>query len=70
VVVSASIVPIVVTVVQVEALRFIMVRFLVPEPGDKVLVEELLVGTLRYSTDLEAAVVEPAPADMLDPATV
>jgi hypothetical protein len=69
-VVSVSIVLIVATVDQVEALRFIMVQFLVPEPGDKVLVEELLVGTLRYSTDLEAVAVEPALVDMPDLATV
>jgi hypothetical protein len=55
---------------QVEALRFIVVQFLVPELRDKVLVEELLVDILRYLTDPVAAAAAPAPADMLDPATV
>jgi len=55
---------------QVEALRFIVVQLLAPELWDRVLMEEPLVDILRYLTDPEAEVVAPAPADMLDPATV
>jgi outer membrane biosynthesis protein TonB len=58
-----------VTVVQVEVLRFIMVQLLVPELWVKVIMEEPLVDILRYHTDPEAAAAEPAPVDMLDPAT-
>jgi hypothetical protein len=68
--VSVNTVPVVATVVRVEALHFIVVQFLAPELGVKVLMAELLVDILQYLTDLAEVVAEPAPVDMLDPATV
>jgi hypothetical protein len=58
-----------VTVVQVEELRFIMVQLRAPELWVKVIMAEPLVDILRYHTGLVAVAAEPAPVDMLDPAT-
>jgi hypothetical protein len=46
-----------------------MVQLLAPELRDKVIMAEPLVDILRYHTDPEAVAAEPAPVDMLDPAT-
>ena len=68
--VLVSTVPTVATVDQAEVLRFIVGQFRAPELWDKVLMAELLVDILRSHSGPEVVGVEPAPADMLDLATV